>query len=204
MGEEDGPYQIMPYKEVLALKKDIEELKKKSSGGSAELMETIGKLTKNMDNMLQIFKAAAEEMDLEEDGGNKELKKKLDEIIEQNKIIAEGMVAIVDMVKERLPEKESEEDEPRLNFHQRGPMPPPAPSGLPEPDELSSFLPPLGPPMSPPPLLRGQMPQPPRPMPLSRGPLPRGPMPPPPDFGNLPPLGQFPEAPKKKKLRLFG
>ena len=169
MGEEEGSYQIMPYKEIVALKKDIEELKKKSSGGSAELMETIGKLTKNMDNMLQLFKSAAEEMNSEDNSeGSGKLGKKMDEIIEQNKTIAEAIVALADMIKENLPEKT--ENEPRETNDigiplQRGP--PPMPQRMPPPIQMPSRMAPL------------QM----------RAPPPSG-MPPPPDdfsFENIPP-----------------
>ncbi len=103
---EDDSYEIMPYKEIVALKKELESLKKKSGNTSSQdLLNSMSKLTKSMDSMLQLFQTAAEEMKAEETTEEKfetkikPLVNKIDEVIEQNKIIAEGMVAIADIVK---------------------------------------------------------------------------------------------------------
>ena len=64
-------------------------------------------LTKSIDSLMALFKQAADEMRYEEkeeilSGGSehKAINDKLDKIMEQNKIIADGMVAISDMVRD--------------------------------------------------------------------------------------------------------
>ncbi|MFH1641644.1 MAG: hypothetical protein ABIC04_01965 [Nanoarchaeota archaeon] len=103
---DDESYEIMPYKEIVMLKKEIENIKKKAGDtSSTELINSMAKLTKSMDSMLQLFRTAAEEMKAEKSSEEKfadrlePLVDKLAEVINQNKIIAEGMVAIADIVK---------------------------------------------------------------------------------------------------------
>ena len=63
----DDSYEIMPYKEIVELKNDIEELKQKTGDtNSQELINSMAKLTKSMDSMLELFRTAAEEMKSEE------------------------------------------------------------------------------------------------------------------------------------------
>lgn len=110
------PYGVMPYSEIKELKKQIASLQGKDNVDAGSLLKSVTGLTKSMDSMLQLFKSAAEEMKLEEQEEKalsqqiRPLMDKLDEIIEQNKIIAEGMVAVSDLVKERLPGSEPHED----------------------------------------------------------------------------------------------
>ncbi|MFH2028253.1 MAG: hypothetical protein ABIJ08_03905 [Nanoarchaeota archaeon] len=226
MAKEDESYEIMPYKEIVNLKKEIEALKKRSGDTSSqELINSMSQLTKSMDSMLQLFKTAAQEMSAEKSTEEKlgdkitPLMKRLDEVIEQNKTIAEGMVAIADIVK-----KEYKAGLPPRQYQPRREMPPisnpitpQSNPGLPDfgsfdtsedlsqlgqsPGELPDFgsdfgsqggLPPLGPP--------GQMPPPPRGMPQQQMGMPppgrmgspqqRG-MQPPPDFGQMPPPPDF-------------
>jgi hypothetical protein len=160
------PYVDMPYSEVADLKKQLKKLQDKgSSAGSDDLIKSMTTLTKNMDSMLQLFKTAADEMKLEE-REEKELTQqispimdKLDEIIEQNKIIAEGMVAVSDLVKEKLahfkpaPPKQEKPKFPSMPPPQQnmqgqipsGPMPPqgqpqgpnfPPPTNIPPPPNV--------------------------------------------------------------------
>lgn len=192
---EEGGYEIMPYKEIVALKKQIEELQRKTGDtNSKELLLSMANLTKSMNNMLQLFKTAAEEMKLEqkeEEAIGKKvgpLMDKVNELGEQNKTIAEGMVAIADMVKEMKqgkPEPKPFKEEYGISF-KPGPIPPPM--------EPVRFVPPEKP--FPP---RGQKiplggPEPfPPPMPPPGGPEPFPPLEEP-----LPPIG------KPKKKGLFG
>ena len=166
-----------------------------------------------MDDMLEVFGAAAEQMRLEEKDTGSESKKhetiisKLDKIIEQNKTIAEGMVAIVEMERDRIsaPAKEREESffkpkEKEESFFKPAPEPKPfmrpaQPQWQPSPE-----------PMMP----RAQQVMPP---PITIPPMP--PPPPSPDFGmQMPPMEPEPspemdfpedafsveEEPKKKGL----
>ncbi len=220
----DDSYEIMPYKEIVELKKQIADLQRRSGDASSkELLQSMAALTKSMDNMLQLFSSAAEEMKIEEKTEG-ELSQKVTPLIEkvnrledQNKTIAEGLVAIASMVKDiRKGRFREQEEESR-----------PAPPRLPEEptfEGLSPFeeeqeqpeLPPLEPPRRPMPPPR----IPPRPMQPPRMMYPpREAMPPPwqmpqpgapfgappegPDLGPLPPLPPLEEEPEKKK-GLFG
>lgn len=197
---EDESYEIMPYKEIVALKKEMEDLKKKTGDTSSkELINSMAKLTKGMDTMLQLFRTAAEEMKAEETTEDKfaanlePLMDKLNQVIEQNKTIAEGMVAIADIVKGRAKQP------PRPKLAEPRPFGPDLGLNPREPTGLS--------PLGPPPIAEPGI------APLGAPPIPPGapptplelpPMPP----TNLPPLGP-PGAPptqleKPKKRGLFG
>ncbi len=108
-------YEFVPYKDISGLKGELESLKDKREISSKELHEAVRKLTDTMNNMLGVFAASAEQLKLEEKEYELESRKheaiisKLDKLIDQNKTIAEGMVAIVDLVKEKFPQKEKEE-----------------------------------------------------------------------------------------------
>jgi len=214
--EEEGPYEIMPYEEISALKKEIAELKSRSNSSSQDLLGSIATLTKSMNDMLQLFTAAAEEMKLEEKtesglaGKVEPIMDRLDEIIEQNKTIADGMVAIADMVKDTKEKKAREAREEREKpvnrqmprepilpeYHpgQRRQSMQPSQNEMPElemppfPDEEE--LPPLGP-LPPEGPMSMEMPSWPEPN-MPAGPLAGGPMPPP-----------LPEE-KPRKRGLFG
>ena len=201
----DEEYAIVSKKEFLALKKELDKLKKDPLGDSEQgenLQGSIDNLSKSLNVMLEVFKQAAQDMSLEDHDNalvGKQmgpLNEKLDTLIEQNQKIAKGIVAVADMVKEKLDElKESRpESKPAL----------PPLSGAPKPPMSGPMSPPMGGPMSPP--MGVPMPPPPMggPMPPGQGnsfpPGPSPPMgadllppsnfPPPPPPGNLPPPGQ--------------
>lgn len=96
------------YKDISDIKKGLEGMKGKKDISNKELYDTVQKLNATISDMLEVFGAAAEQMKLEEQGYEANAKKhemiisKLDKIIDQNRTIAEGMVAIVDMVKEKI------------------------------------------------------------------------------------------------------
>ena len=211
MATEDS-YEIMPYKEIVELKKQIAALQQKTGDTSSkELLDSMASLTKSMNNMLQLFSSAAEEMKLEEKEESALSQKvdplidKVDRLGDQNKTIAEGLVAIADMVKELREEKARR---PRIAPKPSlPPSPPPRPQLEPF-NDFSSFetpeLPPLEPPTPmPPPGMPPFQSRPPMGVPRGQGPRPpmRQPMPPPempPDFGELPPLPPLEDEPKKK------
>lgn len=221
---EVGGYEIMPYKEIVVLKKQIEELQRKTGDtDSKQLLISMANLTKSMDNMLQLFKTAAEEMKLEqkeEEAIAKKVGPLLDTVNElkgQNKIIAEGMVAIADMVKEMKDEKppKPSSDMPlgpepfKPEEHKEHIMPPPiepvrfVPSNKPK---GPGALPPLG--GMPPPGHHEPFPPLGEPIPPPGGPHGPGPLPPsggPPEAGPLPPLDEpFPPLGKPKKKSFLG
>ena len=213
MATEDS-YEIMPYKEIIELKNKISELQKKTGDTSSkELIDSMVALTKSMDSMLRLFSSAAEEMKLEEKSEGELAEKigplieKVDKLDEQNRTIAEGLVAVANMVKD-LREGEKEE-KPRIIRRQKiraeapqepeeEPMLPPLEPQSPfEPSDEEEGLPPLEPPEMNAPFSAGsprvipnrQMPPP--------GMFPRRPMPPPGMMprGPMPPPGMMPRGP---------
>ena len=226
MDDEDS-YQIMPYKEIIALRKDIESMKTSTDDSSFKaLLNSMSSLTKSMNSMLELFRTAAEEMKIEgksEINVAKELgplTEKMDTLIDQNKTIAEGLIAISDMVKEFKGPKPG--PSPVFRLQPRQPIPPPMqpkspfeevpPFGGQTPPGAPGPMPPQGtspgpmPPgqMPPGPLQPGQMPPPPIPprQPMNQfpppGPPQGGPIPPPSEPLPLPEMPGAPEAPKKK------
>jgi hypothetical protein len=211
----DDSYEIMPYKEIVELRKQIGDLQKKTGEpGSKDLLVSMESLTKSMNNMLQLFSSAAEEMKLEERTESELSKKiapmieKLDRIEEQNKTIAEGLVAVASMMEDirrgkisppkpkvtrSEPEKSPVEEalEPNIppllepSQTQEGPMVPPRMPG-PMPMSYRGGL-------MPGPMPPGQIPPGPMPPGMFPGPMPPG------DF-NLPPLPPFEEEPRKKGI----
>ena len=148
MAEDD---ELIPYKDISELKKELEGMQDKKDVSTKELYDAVHKLSNAMSDMLEVFGAAAGQLKLEEKGYEAETKKheiiisKLDKLIDQNKTIAEGMVAIVEMVKEKFPSQEKEEpmfrqQEPQeaLFRPQQGPRPfmNPKPEWQPKPEPV--------------------------------------------------------------------
>lgn len=107
------------YKDISDIKKGLEGMKGKKDISSKEIYDAVQQLNTTITDMLEVFGAAAQQMKLEEQSYEASAKKhemiisKLDKIIDQNKTIAEGMVAIVDMVKEKMIAPAKEEIRPR-------------------------------------------------------------------------------------------
>ena len=111
----DDDYGLVPYKDISELKKELDGMQDKKEISNKDMYDAVHKLANAMSGMLGVFGAAAEQLKLEEKGYESESKKhetiisKLDKLIDQNKTIAEGMVAIVEMVKEKFGSAEKEE-----------------------------------------------------------------------------------------------
>ncbi len=130
----------------------LENLRRPSS--KQDLQASIDKLNESITSLIGLFKEAADSLKMEEKEAdivaNKidPIMEKLDMVIEQNKKIARGIVAVADMMEERLPKLRGGE----------APRPAPAPS-----------MPAM---MGPPPSAMGPQPGM-RPMPLPPRPFPR-------------------------------
>lgn len=192
--KEEVYYELMPHKKIKNIKKEIENLKKKAeteSFTSKSFMKSVGSLTQSIDSLMELFKEATESMKMEEQAEEEVSKKitpllaRMDDIEEQNRKIAQGIVTIADMVTElkedieKIKKPEMPKPMPRPKF-----VVPPQP-----PKPRPSHVPPLG--MPPPPGAR-------IPPPWERpgalvppGPLPPGPLP------------EF-KPPEKKKKGLLG
>ncbi len=160
MVEED--YEIVSHKEISRLKQQISDLREGEIAGSAN------NIMKKLDMMLDLFKEASlsiknekpisEEMRL--------IDERLEEIIDQNKKIAEGILAIADLVKsekqgvkevESVTEKEvigpqhevDKTADSRKPVGFGGPAPIPQQGPPPFPRQAKPEMPPLNPPEAP-------------------------------------------------------
>lgn len=114
----DESYELAPHGDIIELKKSLEELKIKiDKSSSTQLLDSMSYLTKSMDTMLKLFKDAAEDIDTDD---HSSINEKLDRITEQNKVIADGMVAISGMVKGFV----EEQKKPGLNSAPKPGFPP--------------------------------------------------------------------------------
>ena len=217
MAEED----LISYKDISELKNELDGMREKKDISPKDLNDAMHRLADTMAGMLEVFGAAAEQMNLEEKENESEFKKheilvsRLDKLLDQNKTIAEGMVAIVEMFKEKFPQGEKEE--PTFKVDARETMYTPK-------DEPKMFTSQSKPEWKPAPAMQKPQPQ---PMPQMNAPLPQMPPSPMPgqnfslasDFGmQMPPMEptpmpdfDFPEGPfssnddqAQKKKGLFG
>ncbi len=108
----DDDYEIMPQKVLANIQRDIEALKKGPIGQqNKEMKDAIDRLSASIDGMLNIFKTATEQMKLEGLEANdmskylKPLNDKLDQILEQNETIAEGIVALSEILDKHVVNK---------------------------------------------------------------------------------------------------
>ena len=187
---EEEEYAIVSKKEFLKLKNELEKLKKNPLQGTPageNLQESIDNLSTSLNGMMSLFKEAADDLKIEERDTQIVSKKldplmeKVDTLIEQNQKIAKGIVAVADMVKEKLaaieektePKREEKPSLPPLGAAPAPPMPEPS---MGEPGEM---LPP------------GMTEMPPMPGGMED-------MPPPPGMPDIP--GPMPAARRKKPI----
>jgi len=135
----DEPYDMLPHREIVELKKQIKDLKSGSGKKhSPDLLNSMSTLVRIMDSMLSLFTKTAEELKNEDNQGSGDLNvvnSKLDEIMEQNKTIAEGMVAVSDIVNDFIEAKKPRPSypAPRFNPTPQEPMQQPPRPNFPEP-----------------------------------------------------------------------
>ncbi len=139
----DEPYDLLPHHEIEELKRKVEELKVNQDRSTPQaVVNSIDQLTKAMNSMLNLFTQAAKEVK-EDEKDNSEIMSKLDEVIEQNRTIAEGMVTISDTVKHFI---KSQGHEPHPAPRPvRGPAPRPMAMPGPMPGPGSAPMAPPGP-----------------------------------------------------------
>ena len=123
---DDEPYDMLPHREIDELKRQVQELKTRSDKSSSQaIVDSLDQLTRSMDAMLKLFTEASHEVK-GEDQEHEKIADKLDEIIEQNRTIAEGMVAVSDMVRDFVEKQKYKpapmpRPMPRPNYPPRGP-----------------------------------------------------------------------------------
>ena len=96
--EDDDSYDMLPHRDIAELKRQIQELQQRTQKSAPqEIVNALNAVANSMDSMLRLFSEAAQELKAEQ---KDDIHVKLNEIIEQNRTIAEGMVAVSDMVKD--------------------------------------------------------------------------------------------------------
>ena len=143
MGKKPGDYELMPHDKIEALRNELAKLKgerKADAPQSTNVLDAMQNLTETLDHFMELFQSAIEEMKIEEREEElistelKPLHEKLDQILDQNQKIAQGVVALADMLNRdrgqiRVPQETSS------LFSTLGPppmtklMPPPPPLG---------------------------------------------------------------------------
>ncbi len=209
-------YELLPHKDIVELREELRKLKSLPSEAGRHAEVSYEDLTKKMDRLIEIFEEAEKTIKIEEGAATFKEKMtpivdKMNEILRQNSEIAEGIVALADIMNEmkeklevgviyKAKEAERIKTEP-IPAPRFGPAAPPA--GPPRPPVPGAPPPPPG-------MLPPRLPMPPPGAPGPVPPLPRfgAPMPPPPGAAPMPgpmppPPGGMPPPPKKKK-GLFG
>lgn len=173
---DDTDYEFIPKATLEDMKKQIAELQRqiqqKEKISVDQFSQAIAKLTQSMEEMNELFRAATEELKIEEDAGQRideyiePLNKRLNAIEDQNKKIADAMLALADMIND-LKEQKQAPEQPQMppSYGQRVPPMqqeiiraplPPRVEEEPFPQELPSFeqpqmSPQMGAPLPPPP-----------------------------------------------------
>ena len=221
--------EFNPIKELFQIKNQIDSLKKRiSTKISPADINSLSDASDKLNKIISIFEHASKEMEKAPLEDANKLGKSLEEIGEENKSIAKGIVVLAEMIKERLPEKHvPPHAQQRPIVQQVRPMPHPQPRPIPPPKMIQPqqqapptphAMPPQKPsphPSIPPPLTATPpkpapttMPPPlkpsPTPMPQLRReapPLEKMPPPPtpPPEITGIPPPQNIPEQKPEKK-----
>lgn len=122
---DDDSYDLMPHRQINELKRQIEELKAKQDRASPkEIIASMDSLAKTIDSLMGLFQKASQELkyDIKEEelaSGKDSVNEKLDKIIDQNRIIANGMVAVSDMVKDFISRQKKQPVQKPNNFQPR-------------------------------------------------------------------------------------
>jgi len=103
--DEGEEYEILPEKEIQELKDELKKLKDFEITPSKKLGVQLIELNTKLDKLLSIFEEATTALQLEEGGLSfkdkmKPLVEKMNKILEQNSEIAQGIVAVADLVKD--------------------------------------------------------------------------------------------------------
>ncbi len=152
---DDENYDLLPHKEIVGIKKELEDLKnKQTKTDTKNIMYQVTQLKDSINDLLDLFKEAHESFKLEEKEPPyiKEVQHRLNLLSDQNTRIAEGIVAVADMIKELKlkADKQVLEQPPRpipQNIPRPIEMPPqqnrPLPPGFDIPPPPSFDIPPL-------------------------------------------------------------
>ncbi|MBU0980114.1 MAG: hypothetical protein KJ709_04880 [Nanoarchaeota archaeon] len=158
----DDEYELTPHKQLEELRHEIEILRKNplhDTKESKDLLAAVDRLNASINTLIDMFKLAADDMKKGHEDSPVNMDPLLDrmgELERQNKIIAEGMVSLSDLVKKAHATNEP----PRPNVFNPPPFkpmynPPPPLMHSPEPRPMAPPPTPLDAPMPPPEDRRG-------------------------------------------------
>ncbi len=165
----DSDYELLPEKDILKIKRELNELKENelSSKFSPEKIE---ELNNNIKELIEVIRLASDEVKLEKVDPYihrlSVIEKKVDKALYENKEIAQGIVALADLINKPAPPSMPK---PPMSVPGQ-PMEAPANSPMPPgPGQNPSPQPPDMPPLNPPPGLGPIMPMPPAGKPQKKG-----------------------------------
>ena len=101
----DDNYDLVPHSELHKLEDEIDELKKDPKSAPTSMGQSMDDLSKSLKSMISIFKEAKDELRIEDEEKELLSKKidpminKLDNLLDQNEKIAEGILSLADMIK---------------------------------------------------------------------------------------------------------
>ena len=143
MEEGDDEYELAPKKQIQELRQEIEKLRNNIPASpqvrhGKNLHESVDILTDSISDLLNLFRNAKELPDSRDDSRSQiDMMRKLDAILDENRKIAQGVVALADMLK-------------KMNAQQPRPMQPrPMQRGGPMPPQLRPPMMPQAPPAMP-------------------------------------------------------
>ena len=126
-----GDYEILPRDELDNLKKEIEKLKKGeevsgSEDSSPNASAGIEKLNNSINSLIELFKTAQDSMENDDKETSEQLTKKIDplnekidQLIDQNKKIAQGILTVADLVKSVKQSLETPQQNNQQGFQQQ-------------------------------------------------------------------------------------
>lgn len=96
----DEEYELLPHREILKLRDEVERLKANPvSSEAANLVTSMNKLNESISRLIHIFEGA--EKELAQEYKHSKLDEKLGRVVYQNKEIAKGIIAVADLIKKR-------------------------------------------------------------------------------------------------------
>ena len=143
-------FAIVPESDIKDLKDQISSIKRNPLGpyGGQDLIEAVGNLTRAINSLMQLFETAAEELKMEERESDTIVRKidpllaRIEAISDQNRKIAQGVVAVADMVDAMKP-LQMPAPMPRPETPPPIPSPMPmAPRPMPSPQNMQQQMPP--------------------------------------------------------------
>lgn len=131
--EPEEDYDIVPHKRLIELEQKVDHIKQNpfaSVPSGKDLVESMRALNRNLTELTGLFKTASDDIQTEQHDVNVvqqqmgPVAEKLDLLLEQNKKIARGIIAIADMIKEQNAKLDKMSVGSRPSPLPQGPMPP--------------------------------------------------------------------------------